>query len=487
MQAPVIFAMLPSEKGEHHQMSLCWAAETLRKYIVARGLTPPPRMISQVNGDWTTTLRRKYLRDLHGGDVVTDLGHMYAFLKERKDLSTYRHVLCNYLTIAAFVYHKANFHQLWKIMVPRIEHVWQVGPEFPAYFRKQCLWEKVRQGAGEVFYDGFFWAGYGSKVRPGHPPCQNLAEAFIRICKDVAKKMSNCSKESEFLAELERRCRAACETSGFALSWFGEAQEHRLACAAMDPERSSEDLRRGHGRPVKVFGKIRYHPTLAQIMTAHARRLRGQVLWHFADQDIWVTKTWRGLRGLQKDMRTSMQDATAVAKLWIAGKRKNLAEVDQTWRDVGLVVEKDGMDGVEYPRFTKYFHELCVVGGKPSMRNLQCSCYLYRKTGECAHCLAIYQSRDVVDNLNTMPFGRAPGRPKVKKGDRGRARPGPAPRATLPVAMRRSGAERRLGTKLPAVCRRKARNGAEPASKRKRRHGRHEECRKGQGFQAAAT
>ena len=47
--------------------------------------------------------------------------------------------------------------------------------------------------------------------------------------------MSKCAKESEFLAELERRCRVATETHGFALSWFGEAQEHRLARAAMDP------------------------------------------------------------------------------------------------------------------------------------------------------------------------------------------------------------------------------------------------------------
>ena len=309
-------------------MSISWVKDVLRRFIVARGLRPPPRIFFQMNGDWTPTLRRKFVKEFVGGDVVADIGHMFAFLRRRKDVGAYYDVLKAYLRVVAFMYGEANFDQFWRITLRRTENVWEVADAFPKYFRKTCLSE----ANGKI--EGLFWGASGSHARCGSPPDQNLAESFVAIAKEEVRRSGGCVKEAEFLTRLEARFRVASEQEGFRLSWLGESQPHRLCRKHMPVPRPedgttqpprpppeprqlpSDDLVWGPGRRVKVFGRIRIHPTVAVIV--NAQRVHGQAMWrveHRKDQDqpIWIMRSWSKSA---KAFRVDAASVAAVARLW---------------------------------------------------------------------------------------------------------------------------------------------------------------------------
>ena len=240
------------------------------------------------------------------------------------------------------------------------------------YFQENILMQIGHsQREDERLWCARFFVGPGSKAVPGAGPSQNATENMIKCAKDPVIWKGKTMTEIEYLTKVTQRFEVAVRTTG-RNGWLGPDQSLKVPTTAKSLlSTASHDLLSGPGRAFKCFGKSFWFPSADNVLDAQA--MHGSALVKqgnfYIVKKYWVRKT---------DYRVSLRDATdLVATL----KCHRMAEVRTCFRNIGLVSSSEEF---QLERAEELFENLACV----NITSFECSCSLYRDTGECGHAFA---------------------------------------------------------------------------------------------------
>ena len=388
--APLVVMMPPWESPPEIAEGLRWSDAVLRRLLAMGGLPLPDPLVRTVLGDWSSSLRKAATSV--GFAVLPDLEHCARNMADRSDLPRNKHVMHLLLRITCFIPHAANVATLWNYLIKDADR------SFADYCRG-TLCHRIRDGQDEYLIPKF-WSGWRSKVRAGVSASSQAAEGCMKCIKETSKAKNCTRSEVEFLESMQKRYLVATASPSAEHGFLGPSQHLRSACLALDEY--SPDLWQGCGRTWKCGKMQKTFPTAVQILQAQSKHQQAI----FKHERIGVMRTFWGKK---EEYKVGSQEALDfLSMVW---QVRSWASAREAWRRAGLI-RNEALDEDQVQRF---LHGLCLqdLGSK------ECTCELFRATGECSHLLAFVHHID----KNFVQGKLKPKKNPNTSGKRGRGRP----------------------------------------------------------------